>query len=159
MNHSNKLETRDRMNFALKKMLAALLFAACVVLSVPTQANEPEIRSPEFIDGVNKVNAEGLIQLLGQLPNLRIIDSRLTANRTFGYIEGSVSLSDSDTNCDSLSKTLSEKSQPVLFYCNGPKCGRSAVAVEIARECGYNALYWFRGGIEEWREKGYPLLK
>jgi rhodanese-related sulfurtransferase len=138
-------------------LLLATLMIAC--LSRPVTSSEPEIRSPDSIEGVAKVDAEGLINLLGEMPDLQIIDSRLTANRTFGYIEGSISLSDSDTSCESLQKVVPEKSLPVLFYCNGPKCGRSAVAAKIALDCGYKQLYWFRGGIEEWREKKLPLLK
>lgn len=140
-----------------KNSLSVLLIGMFVVF--PVLAGEPKIRSPEFIDGVTKVDAEGVIDLLGKSASLQIIDSRLTENRSFGYIEGSVSLPDSDTNCTTLSEKLPDKSQPALFYCNGPKCGRSAVALKIALACGYKTLYWFRGGIEEWRGKNYPLLK
>ena len=117
------------------------------------------IRAPEHIEGVTKVDAEGMVKLFNTIPNLPIIDSRLTTNRSFGYIEGSINLPDTETNCQSLAKVLPDKKQSALFYCNGPKCGRSAVAINVAKECGYSNLYWFRGGIEEWRQKGYPLLK
>ena len=59
----------------------------------------------------------------------------------------------------SLARVISAKDRPVLFYCNGVKCGRSAVAVTIARQCGYTRLYWYRGGFEDWKRKNYPYLK
>lgn len=136
-------------------LLGTQLFGSVAIAS---QDDGVPIRSPEQVEGALRVDAEGLIALVSTKPGLTLIDSRLTTNRSFGYIEGSIGLPDSDTRCDTLAAIAPGKTQPLLFYCNGPKCGRSAVAVEVARECGYSNLYWFRGGIEEWREKGYPLL-
>jgi rhodanese-related sulfurtransferase len=48
---------------------------------------------------------------------------------------------------------------PVIFYCNGVRCDRSGRAVRIAVACGYRDVYWFRGGIEEWRVKQFPLIQ
>ena len=90
---------------------------------------------------------------------LVIIDSRISDDRRQGYIEGSISLSDENTDCDSLSLYLQALKSPVIFYCNGPKCGRSARAVKIALACGYETVYWFRGGFEEWQAKNYPIIK
>lgn len=113
----------------------------------------------EHIPGVNKVNAEQLIELAAELPELLIIDSRIVSDRAHGYIEGSHSLPDIKTDCDSLAEVIPAEDHPTLFYCNGPKCGRSARAVQIAQDCGYTNLHWFFGGFEEWQEKNYPYLK
>lgn len=115
--------------------------------------------SPESIDGTTKVDAEAFIGLFDEIPNLTIIDSRIPGDRKQGFIEGSISLPDVDTTCESLSKFISKKDSPSLFYCNGVKCGRSAKAIEIALSCGYSNIYWFRGGFEEWLDKGYPYLQ
>ena len=138
-----------------------LLFFIAVTLPTESMAreNEPPIRSPKEVDGATKVNAEELINLANKIPTLILIDSRLTTNRSFGYIESSVTLSDVETNCESLEKIIPTTTSPVLFYCNGPKCGRSVIAVKIAKGCGFKDLYWFRGGIEEWKAKNYPLVK
>lgn len=133
---------------------AGLLLA---LLAGPSAAGERT--APEFIDGSTNVDAEGLIELVDQFPELRIIDSRITSDRIQGHIEGSVSLPDERTTCDTLAETAPEKSEPLLFYCNGPKCGRSAVAVQVALGCGYQNVFWFRGGFEEWKKKKYPYIK
>jgi len=122
-------------------------------------ADTPKIVSPDAIEGSIRVDAEGLIELVDTVPNVIIIDSRIATDRAQGHIEGSVSLPDELTTCKSLDEILHTKEQPVLFYCNGPKCGRSAVAVRIALECGYSNIYWFRGGFEEWKQKKYPYIK
>lgn len=117
------------------------------------------VLAPDNIPGTTKVDAEGLIDTIGRITNLVIIDSRIAMDRKQGYIEGSVSLPDTDTDCESLSVLIKAPDTPVLFYCNGPKCGRSVKAIHKAQDCGYTELYWFRGGFEEWTTKGYPFLK
>ena len=135
--------------------LAGLALLLC---AVPAAA-DPGDKSPDVIPGSTREDAEGLIDLAEAIPDLLIIDSRIAGDRRQGYIEGSVSLPDEATDCDSLAATVPSKTAPLLFYCNGPKCGRSAVAVGIALTCGYANLYWFRGGFEEWKEKNYPYIK
>lgn len=115
--------------------------------------------SPENIDNAIRVDAEKLVELAMAMPDMMIVDSRIGGDRKKGYIEGSISLPDIITDCKSLNKIIPETQTPVLFYCNGVKCGRSVVSIKIAQSCGYNKLYWFRGGFEEWLEKGLPYLQ
>lgn len=122
-------------------------------------SNEPTVKSPDNIAGSTLVNAEDVINIAGVQLDLILIDSRVSGDRRQGYIEDSISLPDEKTHCESLSKILSSKSTPVVFYCNGPKCGRSAKAINIALSCHYQHIYWFRGGFEEWKNKNYPYIK
>ncbi|HEY5601961.1 MAG TPA: rhodanese-like domain-containing protein, partial [Gammaproteobacteria bacterium] len=75
------------------------------------------------------------------------------------WIEGSVGLPDHDTNAETLAKHVASKTTPVLFYCNGVKCGRSVNSSKQAVELGYKNIYWFRGGWEEWTQKGLPVTR
>ena len=134
-------------------LLVALL-ATCLLCSGAWATS-----SPESIEGTIKVTAEEFIDLVDKIPGLIIIDSRIPGDRKQGFVEGSLSLPDVDTTCESLAKVLPKKDSPALFYCNGVKCGRSAKAITIALKCGYSKIYWFRGGFEEWLEKGYPYLQ
>ncbi|VAW76167.1 hypothetical protein MNBD_GAMMA13-39 [hydrothermal vent metagenome] len=135
--------------------LAAMFILVCQVKSGAALASAP----PESIPGVKTVTAEQLIELAGSKPDLVVIDARMSGDLKNGFIEGSVNLPDIDTNCESLAGIISKKDVPSLFYCNGVKCGRSAKAVKVAHSCGYQNLYWFRGGFEEWSEKGYPYFR
>jgi len=114
---------------------------------------------PKFIPGTTKVTAEEVLDLATEISDLIIVDSRIHADRKQGYIEGSVSLPDLETNCASLAGIIPRKISPVLFYCNGIKCGRSVIASKIALGCGYKNIYWFRGGFSEWQGKKYPFVK
>ena len=93
-------------------------------------SSETKIITPESIDGSTIVTAEELIGLVDTIPGLIIIDSRIPGDRKQGYVEGSVSLPDINTSCESLRKVITKKTSPSLFYCNGVKCGRSAKAVK-----------------------------
>lgn len=118
-----------------------------------------EYSSPDKIEGSMKIDAESLIKLAQEYDDLVIIDSRIKSDRRQGYISGSISLPDTETNCVSLLPIIHKKDSATVFYCNGPKCRRSDRAVVIAKECGYTNLYWFRGGFEEWKSKNYLIRK
>lgn len=148
-----------RFTHSLCLLLACALAQTAAAESDDEKRAQGKIVSPEQIEGVTNVDAEGLIEMVMQHPDLVLVDSRIISDRNEGYIEGSVSLPDIDTNCDTLDNVLAAPGTPVLFYCNGIRCGRSANAAEIALSCGYNGIYWFRGGIEEWQKKEYPLVQ
>lgn len=142
------------------KLTSSLLsFVLTGLLAMSAHADGSAPKSPESIAGTTKVTAEGFIELVESKPELIVIDSRIPGDRKQGYVEGSISLPDIDTTCETLAKNIPGKSSATLFYCNGVKCGRSAKAVKVALSCGYNNIYWFRGGFEEWLAKGYPYLQ
>ncbi len=136
--------------------LTGLLIYVLLSLTISPLCWAENPDAPLFIENTTKVDAESLIDLAQVLPKLVLIDSRIADDRQEGYIEGSISLPDVVTNCERLAKLITQFDFPVLFYCNGIKCGRSAKAIKIAQSCGYNNIYWFRGGLQEWNEKGYP---
>ena len=115
--------------------------------------------TPEQIEGTTKISADDIFSLFEKHDNLVIIDSRAPADRSKGYIEGSIALPDDDTNKESLAKHIPSLDTPVVFYCNGVNCGRSVKASKMAVKFGYKTIYWFRGGWEEWQKKGFPVAK
>lgn len=131
-------------------LMASLFVAGFAV------AGEKEV--PQFIEGTVRVSAEEMIELVEKHDNLVIVDSRKKSDVAKGFIEGSISLPNTDTNADSLAKAVPSKSTPVVFYCNGIKCGRSGKAAQIALAEGYTSVYWFRGGMQEWEAKGLPVV-
>jgi rhodanese-related sulfurtransferase len=45
----------------------------------------------------------------------------------------------------------------VIVYCSNPLCSASVHAYMLLHSRGFNNLYRFAGGLEEWSEAGYPL--
>lgn len=148
------------MKYHIKNNIILSFFVLILSFSTPSliTAAENNQESPPFIEGTTKVDAEGVIELVQNLPSLVIVDARIKGDHTEGYIEGSVSIPDVDTNCDRLKSAIPKFDSPVLFYCNGVKCGRSVKSAKTALSCGYKNVYWFRGGFKEWRDKGYPYI-
>ena len=138
------------------RLILATLLWPLVLLSHAVYAEEE--LTPDQIAGTTKVSAEELINLAETLPDLIIIDARISKDRTHGYIEGSISLPNTKTDCNSLSQVIKNHNNPTVYYCNGPKCGRSVKSIEIALKCGYQNIYWYRGGFEDWKENDYPFL-
>ncbi|HEY9149050.1 MAG TPA: rhodanese-like domain-containing protein [Gammaproteobacteria bacterium] len=138
--------------------IASLIQAIVPLLLFALISTQVSAESPTQIDGATRISAEELITLAGEHPALVLIDSRISANRKHGYIEGSLSLPDTDTTCETLQKFIPTVEAPAAFYCNGVKCGRSATAIKVAIDCGYSHLYWFRGGFDEWKQKRFPYL-
>jgi rhodanese-related sulfurtransferase len=50
-----------------------------------------------------------------------------------------------------------ELGTPMVLYCGGGF--RSALAADNLQKMGYRAVISMDGGIREWREKGYPLVR
>ncbi len=141
--------------FIWQYILAPLLLSVSLIPGYATAADE----APLLIPGTTKVSAEAFLDIVAKTPELFIIDARIPADRMQGYIEGSISLPDIETNCASLARVIPKKNAVVFFYCNGVKCGRSVKSSRIALKCGYNNIYWFRGGFAEWTDKNYPFIK
>ncbi len=120
----------------------------------PTLAGKTEVQ--ETIEGTTRVTAEQVIELVEGTPDLVIIDARKAADYEKGFIEGAIDLPDTETTEASLAAHVASKNTPVLFYCNGVRCGRSVKSSKMAVSWDYTNIYWFRGGWGEWTEKGYP---
>ena len=147
--------------FAIASRLTSSIFILSLYVATGAfnLAHSGEYQSPEEIEGITRIDAETLIEMARTYDELVIIDARIRSDRRQGYIAGSTSLPNTETDCDTLKKAIDRLGTPTVFYCNGPKCRRSDISVITARECGYDNLFWFRGGIEEWKSKNYLISK
>ena len=111
------------------------------------------------IKGARTVDSKGVIELISTTPDLAIIDNRTKADFDGGHIEGAVNIVDSDMTAESvLAGVVKSKAAPVLFYCNGVKCGRAAKATAKAVGWGYSRVYYYALGILDWKANQFPLV-
>lgn len=113
--------------------------------------------APMQITGASTVNAKQIFDLITKKPNLVILDNRKEEDFSAGHIEGAIRLIDTDVSPETLARQLPSKETPVLFYCNGVKCGRAAKATEKAVQLGYKNVYYYALGMQEWTKEGLPL--
>lgn len=106
-----------------------------------------------------KIDAKTTQDWIENKTKLVVIDARPRSERYYGYIDGSVSLPDTFTNKQRLAEIIASKDTPIVFYCGGRGGGvRSEAAAKKALDAGYTQVYWFKGGIKEWKEEHYPLM-
>lgn len=140
----------------MRRILLPLTFIFALLASQSGISAEWE--APKVIDGATPITAEELSDLMTEMDNLVLIDSRHTDQFKEGTIKGSVSLPDTQTSPAALSQVVPTKLTPVVFYCEGLTCVHSMKAVRKAASYGYMNIFWFRGGLSEWTEKGYPVV-
>ncbi|QKK11039.1 MAG: rhodanese-like domain-containing protein [Pseudomonadota bacterium] len=133
------------------------ILSTAVLLLFASSAGWAAEDTPEQIPGTTRVTAEDVVALVGKFDDLVIIDARTKKDNSAGFIEGAISLPDTETTPASLAAHIPTKTTPVLFYCNGVKCGRSVTSCQMALAEGYSNVYWFRGGWGEWTAKGMPV--
>jgi rhodanese-related sulfurtransferase len=141
---------------------AALTLAAPTVVALTFGFAPPAAAAdaPLAIDGATTVDADRLIALVQARSDLTIIDNRTAADYEAGHIEGALRLLDSDITDEAvLARMVTSKNAPVLFYCNGVKCGRAASATAKAVSWGYSKVYYYALGLAEWKERGLPLVR
>lgn len=114
--------------------------------------------APENIPAATSVSAEEVVDLILSNPDIIIIDSRKKTEYLKGHIEGAVNILNTKLALDDLEAIAPDRTQAVLFYCNGARCLRSSDSINKAVKWGYTNIFWFRGGWEEWTEKRLPVI-
>ncbi len=123
------------------------------------------ITTPDTLKGVTRVSAEEVAELAKQ--NVTIVDTRSQKEYDSEHVRGAVLASylekslkevDFDVTKDDFSALKNvPKDKPAIFFCNGPECWKSYKASRAAAAAGYPKIYWFRGGMPEWRDKRLPV--
>ncbi len=139
----------------LLQVLKIILF---LFFSTSAYSDNQKPYAPETLENVTIVSAEQAIDMILSTPGLTVIDARKAAEFHKGHIEGAINLLNTTFKEEDLKNVSPDKSRPILFYCNGIRCLRSSDAIKKARQWGYSNLIWFRGGWNEWSDKGLPAV-
>lgn len=131
----------------------------------------PQIRNswndtPLSLEGATVVSASQVKEL--QANDTPVIDARITAEFNEAHIPKALHIFYNEKSAKSanfnpqpdnfdLSKLPANKNAGVIFYCNAGACWKGYKAATVAVKAGYKKVYWFRGGLPEWKEKGYPV--
>ncbi len=99
-----------------------MLFAISAYAEKPT--------APSMISGAENLSAEQVIELILNTPDLVIIDARKSDEYAKGHIENAINLLNTELTEEILSIHVSDKTTPLLFYCNGVRCLRSTSAAK-----------------------------
>ena len=104
---------------------------------------------------VTRLMAEGAIYI-DTRTEAEFTNGHVPASRLLPYQEKNLKETDYDAKLDSfdVSKLPTDKGAALILACNGAECWKSYKASHAAVKAGYTKVYWFRGGIPEWRSAG-----
>ena len=140
------------MNKFLMTLTGAVM--AATIIAAPSMAGE---MAPAEIAGATTVDAERVIEMIDEMDDLVVVDVRTVKDFVAGHIDGAINIVSTDVNAETLGAVLASKDAPVLFYCNGVKCGRSGVATAAAVAAGYTNVFYYYKGMAEWKEQALPV--
>jgi rhodanese-related sulfurtransferase len=134
--------------------LTAGILVLCCALSSLSWADD----APRDIKGAKSVDCYSLLDLIATTPGVVIIDNRTQADFEGGHIEGAIRILDTEMTRELLAGAVKSKETPVVFYCNGVKCGRAAQATIKALEWGYANVYYYTEGMLDWKTNRLPIV-
>jgi len=122
--------------------------------------------TPETLPGVTIVTAEEVQKLMKD--GVPVIDTRVANEyaeehvkgaKNVPYKEKSAKATNFDSSLDSfdMSKLPADKNAPMVLYCNAGECWKSYKSSVVSLRAGYKKIYWFRGGMPEWKAKKLPV--
>jgi rhodanese-related sulfurtransferase len=58
---------------------------------------------------------------------------------------------------EELKQKILNPSDEIIIYCSNPSCIASIIGYQLLTRMGYKNVRRYAGGIEDWKEAGYPL--
>ena len=121
--------------------------------------------TPLILEGATIVSASHVKALIEK--GVPIVDARVETEYSTEHITSAMSIPYGEKSKKSvdfnpqqdkfdLSKLPQNKKDEIIFYCNAGSCWKGYKASVAAIRAGYQKVYWFRGGLPEWGEKGLP---
>jgi rhodanese-related sulfurtransferase len=139
----------------IRQQLASSLLLTLLLFTAPqSHAAKAGYISPEQVPGARTVSVDEVKELFDA--GAVIVDVRSPRLYTRRHIPGAFHLDLKVVYDEESLAAVAKKDEPLIIYCSGVKCGRSSRASADAVSWGYKEVLYFRGGIVDWRDAGYP---
>jgi len=138
-----------------KKIIRSLpILVVTLLLTIPVTHAAGKI-SPMSVEGASSVSTEEAKKLFDD--GAIFIDVRSTKAWNIGRISDAVLLDIKSNYTEATLTAEAKKSDPIVIYCNGEDCLRSAKASKMAIGWGFTKIYYYRDGFPAWKKAGYPI--
>ncbi len=148
-------------------MNAYFIFGAMILIIVNAlQAHENyNIRSPSVNEAspdnqphaYREVQAEALNKFVHLAhPKVVIVDARAANKDEVKRIKGSKSIP-FNSSVESITEILPDKSATIVVYCSHARCSASQLLADRLIQLGYQNVWKYPGGLEEWEAKGLDV--
>ena len=102
-----------------------------------------------------EIGIEDLVGIMTGGQAYHLFDARPGKRFGGGHVPGAKSAFPKDD--DFLSRLPQDKNALLVFYCGGPTCPYTGVAVKMAQEAGYTNLKGFQAGLPGWKKAKLPV--
>lgn len=108
-------------------------------------------------ESIPQISTAELKQLLDQKrDDITLVDARNPEEYQEVHINNAINIPEKKF-AESSNLLPADKTQRVIFYCNGIKCGKSKKAAQKALDMGYTNIQIYAEGMPVWEEKGLPI--
>lgn len=111
--------------------------------------------APESVPGATTISTGKAKALFDS--QVLFVDVRSASRYAEGRIASAINLELEDTLTKEALEKVAAKDTPIVFYCDGISCGRSAIAAKIALSWGFTSVYYYREGFPVWNRAGFPI--
>jgi rhodanese-related sulfurtransferase len=105
---------------------------------------------------IHETNVDDIKARLDRGDKFTLVDVREESEFAKDHLPGAIHLGKGIIERD-IEERVPDPSREIVLYCGGGF--RSALAAENLQKMGYRNVLSMDGGIREWREKNYPLVK
>ncbi len=103
---------------------------------------------------VHIMNIDDLVKLTKSNKNYVLVDARQRDQYNKEHLPSAVSIPLSTT--DSYAANMN-KDQLIVVYCQSYQCPVSTESAKEFMKLGFTNVWDYKGGIQEWKDKGYPV--
>ena len=135
----------------MRKIICNSLFFMFISI---TSAYAAEL-SPETVPSATTVSAAEAKKLFDE--GVPFVDVRKNSDWEAGRIPEAYHIELKKVFSESELAKVVKNDEPVVFYCNGPKCLRSSKASAMAVKWGFTKVHYFRDGFPSWKSAEYPV--
>ena len=101
-----------------------------------------------------KIRRKELKKKIDRRDNFKLVDARDSDSFKEEHIKGAISLPQGEV--EGKAEKLLRKSDEIIVYCSSFACHASANEVKKLKQMGFKNVRHYAGGIEDWKNAGYP---
>lgn len=133
--------------------LLPLSFAASLLMIQDAYSHEGHSEKGHYVE----ISTDKLKTVIENEKGLFLIDARPSRYDDGFRIPGTLSLS-FDASEEEIQEKLPHKNGLIVLYCGTKKCPTSRFLADRLVMMGYDNVYRYSGGLEEWRKAKLPLV-
>jgi rhodanese-related sulfurtransferase len=103
---------------------------------------------------VRTISIDELQQKFKTNESFALVDARSREDYDKSHLPGALSVPVEDVR-DYAGRL--DKNEEIITYCGGFQCPASTMAAKEFMSLGFKDVLDYKGGIQEWSEKGYPV--